>query len=128
MSRVVLDASALLAVLHAERGAEKMTPALLAAALISAVNLAEVQTKLVSRGVRPGDAWDAALSVVCEVVPFSKEHARKAGDLALQTRSLGLGLGDRACLALALSLGVPVYTADASWSRLKIGAAIHVIR
>ena len=127
MSRIVLDASAALAVLHQERGAERLPPELLSAAVISTVNLAEVQSKLVSRGVNPDDAWEAALAIVSEVLPFKHEHARLAGDLITQTRPLGLGLGDRACLALALSLKAAVYTADASWSKLKIAARIHVI-
>ena len=128
MTRIVLDASAALAVLHQEPGAERLTPELLSDAVISSVNLAEVQGKLVSRGVNPHDAWEASLAIVAEVLPFKNEHARLAGDLIAQTRQLGLGLGDRACLALALSLKAAVYTADASWSKLKIAARIHVIR
>src|SRR5258707_9598100 len=61
MNRVVLDASALLAILNQEPGAEKLTPELLSAAAISTVNLAEVHGKLVGRGLRPDDAWEAAL-------------------------------------------------------------------
>jgi PIN domain nuclease of toxin-antitoxin system len=50
------------------------------------------------------------------------------GDLVAQTRQLGLSLGDRACLALALSLKAPIYTADKSWKKLKLAVRIHVIR
>ena len=128
MSRIVLDASVLIAVLNQERGAEKLTPELLSDAFTSAVNLAEVQSKLVSRGVDPDDAWESTLSIIREVVPFKHEHARLAGDLVAQTRHLGLGLGDRACLALGISLKAPVYTADSSWRKLKIGIRIHAIR
>jgi ribonuclease VapC len=128
MTGIVLDASAVLALLNQERGAERLTPELLRGAVISAVNLAEVQSKLVSRGVSPHRAWEAVLSIIREVVPFGHEHARLAGDLVLQTRTLGLALGDRACLALGLSLRAPVYTADASWARLKMPVRIHVIR
>jgi ribonuclease VapC len=63
-----------------------------------------------------------------EAVPFTSEHAKLAGDLVAQTRPLGLSLGDRACLALGLSLKAPVYTADKSWKKVKVGARIHVIR
>ena len=128
MSRIVLDASAVLAVLNQERGAERLTPELLSRSVISTVNLAEVQSKLVGRGVNPDDAWEATLSIVGDVVPFSPGHARVAGDLITQTRPLGLGLGDRACLALGLLLKAGVYTADASWNKLKIAARIHIIR
>lgn len=128
MNRVVLDASALLALLNGEPGAEKLTPQLLSNAASSTVNLAEVQAKLVDRGLDPADAWEATLTPVHDAVDFTVEHARIAGTLIAQTRSLGLSLGDRACLALALSLKAPVYTADKSWKNLKLGVRVHVIR
>jgi len=128
MNKVVLDASALLAILNQEPGAEALTPELLSGAIISTVNLAEVQGKLVGRGLRPDDAWEAVLNLIREAVPFTPEHARLAGDLVAQTRPLGLSLGDRACLALGLALKAPVYTADKSWKKVKVGARIHVIR
>jgi len=128
VNRVVLDASALLALLNGEPGAEKLTPQLLSTAASSTVNLAEVQAKLVDRGLDPADAWEATLAPVRDAVDFTSEHARIAGTLIAQTRSLGLSLGDRACLALALSLKAPVYTADKSWKNLKLGVRVHVIR
>lgn len=128
MNRVVLDASALLAVLNQEPGSELLTPQLLSTAAISAVNLAEVHSKLVARGLSPADAWEAALAPVGEIVPFTAEHAKLVGNLVAQTRPLGLSLGDRACLALALALKLPVYTADKSWKKLKLHVRIHVIR
>jgi ribonuclease VapC len=128
MNRVVLDASALLAILNQEPGAETLTPELLSGAAISTVNLAEVHGKLVGRGLSRDDAWEAALGPIREAVPFTAEHARLVGDLVAQTRPLGLSLGDRACLALGVTLKAPIYTADRSWKRLKVGARIHVIR
>jgi ribonuclease VapC len=128
MSSIVLDASALLAILNQEPGAELLTEELLSEAVTSTVNVAEVHSKLVSRGLAPKDAWEATLSPIREAVPFALEHARLAGDLAVHTRSLGLSLGDRACLALGLTLKAPIYTADRSWKKLKIGAHIHSIR
>jgi PIN domain nuclease of toxin-antitoxin system len=128
VSKVVLDASALLAVLNQEPGSEKLTPELLSAAATSTVNLAEVHGKLVSRGLRPDDAWEATLSSVGNAVPFTSEHARLAGGLLAITWPLRLSLGDRACLALGLALKLPVYTADKSWNKLKAGVPIHVIR
>jgi ribonuclease VapC len=128
MNRVVLDASALLAILNQEPGAEKLTPEILSTAAISAVNLAEVHGKLVSRGLNPNDAWEATMSPIREAVAFTSEHARLTGDLAAPTRALGLSLGDRACLALGLALKAPVYTADKAWKKLKVSVRIHVIR
>jgi PIN domain nuclease of toxin-antitoxin system len=62
------------------------------------------------------------------VAAFSGEQARITGSLVDQTRSLGLSLGDRACLALGLHLGAPVYTADRAWKKLKLGIPIHLLR
>ena len=127
-SNVVLDASAVMAVLNREVGAERLIPSLLAKACCSTVNVAEVQGKLVDKGLAPDDAWDDLTAVVREVFPFSSQHARTAGSLITKTRASGLSVGDRACLALALELNAPVYTADRSWKNLKLAVPIHVIR
>jgi len=128
MSRIVLDASALLAVLNQEPGAENLPPERLAQATISAVNLAEVHTKLVREGIDPDEAWEDVMAPIQEWAPFTGEQAKIAGSLAAQTRSLGLSLGDRACLALGVTLKAPVFTADRAWKSLKLGVRIHVIR
>jgi len=128
VNRVVVDSSVLLAIIHQEQGSERITPELLMRALISTVNLAEVQGKLVSWGWLPDEAWADATGSVREVIPFTAEHARVASSMIPETRALGLSLGDRACLALGLTLKAPVYTADRSWENLKLGLRIHVIR
>lgn len=128
MNRIVLDASALLAVIGDEPGAEKLTPDLLARAVASAVNLAEVQTKLVSRGWTSDQAWDDATSPVREVLSFDEAQARIAGDLVTHTRQVGLSLGDRACLALGIALNAPVYTAEKAWKILKINVKVNLLR
>jgi ribonuclease VapC len=128
MNRVVLDASAILAVIGGDPGAEKLTPDLLARAVGSAVNLSEVQAKLVSRGWPFEQAWEDATSPVRQVLAFDEAQARVAGDLATQTRHLGLSLGDHACLALGIALKVPVYTAEKAWKKLNVGLTVHVIR
>jgi len=128
MNSIVLDASALLAVLNREPGADKLTPELLSGAVCSTVNLAEVQSKLVGRGLTAAEAWEVTVSPIREAVPFTAEHAQIAGSLITHTRALGLSLGDRACLALGLALRSAVYTADKSWKSLRLGVRIHVIR
>lgn len=128
MSSVVLDASAILALVNAEPGADKLTPELLREAVCSTVNLAEVQTKLVMRGWPPVEAWEDATSPISESVAFDDQQAKIAGSMVAVTRQLGLSLGDRACLALGLSLRAPIYTAEKSWGKLKLGIRIHVIR
>ena len=128
MSRVVLDASAILALLNEEPGAEEMTLELLSQATISTVNLAEVQTRLVREGGDPEETWALILDPIPNVEPFTAEQAMIAGNLVPRTKALGLSLGDRACLALAIVLNAPVYTTDQPWKKLKIGIPIHVIR
>ena len=128
VSSIVLDASALLAALNNEPGADKLTPEVLNRAASSTVNLAEVHGKLVSQGGDPEEAWEDTLSPIRDAVPFTAEQAKIAGSLVGQTRALGLSLGDRACLALGLALKAPIYTADRSWKSLKLGVRIHVIR
>ena len=128
MSKIVLDASALLAVLNDEPGADKLTLELLNGATSSTVNLAEVQSKLVHRGIDPDDAWEAALSPIQQATAFTEEQAKIAGSLVTHTGPFGLSLGDRACLALGITLKAPVYTADRLWKNLKLGIRIHVVR
>src|ERR1700689_3120680 len=103
MNKVVLDASAILAMLNQEPGAATITPELLSRATASAVNLAEVQTILVREGGDPDESWALAVDPLPDVEPFTAEHARIAGTLIQETSSLGLSLGDRACLSLAIA-------------------------
>ena len=125
---VVLDASAVLVAILGEAGHEKLTPELLNSAICSTVTLAEVQAKLVLAGLPPDDALQTALTPVREAIDFTAAQAGVSGGLIPHTRSLGLSLGDRACLALGISLGVPVYTADRAWKNLRLPVRIHVIR
>jgi PIN domain nuclease of toxin-antitoxin system len=97
-------------------------------AVISTVNLAEVQSKLVKNGYSSQEAWDDAVELVAAVEPYTGEHARIAGDLITKTEKYGLSLGDRSCLALAIALKAPVYTTEQAWRNLKVGVPIHVIR
>lgn len=128
MNEVVFDASVMLALIQNERGAEKLTDEIRLDAVASTVNLAEVQSKLVKKSNDPDRAWQAALSTIAAVEPFTSEQARIAGDLIATTEKCGLSLGDRSCLALAIALKAPVYTTEQSWRNLKLGVPIHVIR
>ena len=123
----VADSSVVLAAIYREKGWEGWIE-LLEESNLSAVNLAEVQGKLVAAGMSTELAWVAATNAVLQVMPFDAEQARITGDLILKTREFGLSLGDRACLALGMTMGMPVYTADRAWQRLKVGVKIHVIR
>jgi PIN domain nuclease of toxin-antitoxin system len=124
---VVLDASALLAVLRAEPGAERVEPRL-EGARIGAVNLSEVVAKLIDDGVPEAEVRRAIGRLDLDVDAFGAQHAYLAGFLRQSTRALGLSFGDRACLALAQSLDAPALTADRSWARLDLGIRVEVIR
>jgi len=128
MNEVVFDASAMLALLNHERGEEKLAGELLARSVASAVNLAEVHSKLVKCGGDPDEAWEDALSAVATVEPYTEEQAKIAGSLITTTEKYGLSLGDRSCLALGIALKAPVYTTEQGWKNLKVGIPIHVIR
>jgi PIN domain nuclease of toxin-antitoxin system len=128
MNEIVLDASAILAVIQHERGEERLTPDVLSRAVISTVNLAEVQSKLVKNRYDPAQGWEFALRLVASIEPFTSNHAKIAGDLIAVTERYGLSLGDRSCLALAIALNAPVYTTEQIWKGLKLGVPIHVIR
>jgi ribonuclease VapC len=127
MSEAVLDASAILAVLNGESGADLVVP-LLGNASISAVNYAEVASKLISNGAARNEVRSAILGLGVDVVDFDLALAERTGELRPLTRHRGLSLGDRACLALAERKGVPVVTADRSWQDILPGIEIRVVR
>jgi PIN domain nuclease of toxin-antitoxin system len=123
----ILDASAVLALLNNESGADAVRDTLPNAA-ISAVNLAEVISRLIAVGM-PEDKTKEILSALgLEVAPFTEEEAFQRGLLYPKTKPMGLSLGDRACLALAKVRGVRALTADRSWQALDIGVQIELIR
>lgn len=129
----ILDASALLAHLNDEAGADIVENALLRGAAISAVNLAEVLTKLVEIGEDPGLVSETLrrrglLGANLEVLPLTADDAVLMADLHRKTKSQGLSLGDRACLSLALRLDLPAITADRNWSRIRAGVKVQTIR
>jgi PIN domain nuclease of toxin-antitoxin system len=123
----VLDASALLALLHGERGAECVEDAL-EGALVSTVNWAEVVQKSVARAVTIEGMHEELLGTGVSFEVFTERQAETAGKLWMETRRLGLALGDRACLSLALERSLPVLTADRDWKKLCLELAIQVIR
>ncbi len=114
----VLDASAVLAVLNNETGANQVIP-LLPEAVISSVNLAEVGSKLIENGMDKNTA-EIAVSIIGigKVIEFDEDLAWEAAALRPLTKHLGLSLGDRACLALSSQLKVPAITADKEWARI----------
>ncbi len=126
-SAAVLDASALMALIRGESGADAVA-ACLSRAVISTVNQAEVQTKLVAAGLDEPLAWWHIAEAQCSSVPFDEDQARIAGGLVKATRPYGFSLGDRACLALAMQRKATVYTTQREWTRLGLDLKIEVIR
>ncbi|NET58760.1 MAG: type II toxin-antitoxin system VapC family toxin [Symploca sp. SIO2E6] len=127
MSRVVVDASAVLALLNQENGSEEIAR-FIGNAVISTVNLSEVIAKLADAGIPEENIKQILSSLSLEVVPFDEEQALKAGMLRPTTKSIGLSLGDRVCLALGISLNLPVLTTDRLWSSLRLEVEVRVVR
>ncbi len=127
MTTHVADASAILAMLDREPGHQRVAAAL-PATVMSTVNLAEIVTSLINKGIPAADARRTTESLEIETVPLDRELALAAGALREVTRSHGLSLGDRACLALGRHLALPVLTADRTWAELDVGIEIQLIR
>jgi ribonuclease VapC len=126
MISCVLDASAILAYLEEETGSREVEK-LLDEAAVSAVNIAEVASKLAERGAPSDRIRQTIQALGVEVIPCDEAIAYRIGDLRSSSKALGLSLGDRACLATALQHNVRAITADRHWKTVKVGVRIHVI-
>ena len=127
MSPIVLDASAVLAVVLRERGHERVL-ALGKAGHMSTVNMSEARARLWDLGYSAADIDLALENVDATIMDFTATHARQAGDLRPLTRKAGLSLGDRACLALAIALDGTALTADRAWATLDLPVSVELIR
>jgi ribonuclease VapC len=123
----VLDSSAILALLQEEPGHETVAGALDEAA-VSAVNVAEVASKLADRGMRQEAVRAQIRSLGAKIIAFDDAQSYRVGELRNATRSVGLSIGDRACLGLALLEGAAAITADRAWAGLELGIEIRLIR
>jgi PIN domain nuclease of toxin-antitoxin system len=123
----VLDASAILAVLFEEPGAE-IIRGVIAGSLVSAVNYSETVSKAIDRERGFDDTIALLAHMGFVLVPHDLSLARRAGQLRLSTKRFGLSIGDRACLALAERERLPVYTTDRSWANLDLSIQVQVIR
>lgn len=124
---VVLDASAVLAWLRSETGADRVGTQL-ATSRMSAVNFSETWQKLAQHGVDADRATRRLRTLGVRVEPLDVTDALTAARLWSITRPAGLSLGDRCCLALATRLDVPALTADTAWAGLDLGIAVDVLR
>ena len=129
MTAVVLDASALLAMIKNEPGGDRVAEAL-AEARISAVNYAEVVSHFDFYGTPRHEIAAMLGPLPVEIIPADRALATLAGSLRAVTADAGLSLGDRFCLAQALHDGLPAWTADRSWGDVaaKVGVEVVLIR
>lgn len=123
----VLDASAVLALLFEESGAETVEKRLPNAG-VSAANHSEVVSKLADRGASRQEIDTLLAGVAAQIIPVDASLAMTAGMLRPSTRLQGLSLGDRMCLATACNLEVPALTTDRVWCDLDIGVTVETIR
>jgi PIN domain nuclease of toxin-antitoxin system len=126
---VILDASAVLAFLLREPGAERVMDVLMTEPQMTTLNFAEVATKYVLRGAAAqGERLRGELPVV--FVPVDEDLALRAALMATVTKPFGLSLADRVCLALGARTGLPVLTADRAWSEVAgpLGVTVEVVR
>ena len=132
MNDVILDASAVLALLQRERGHDVVEALLLSGRVcrICSVNLSEVISKLMDNGLSFSDACAAVRLPNLQIENFDAALAQLAASLRPATKAQGLSLGDRACLALGMIAGpADVYTADAVWKRVSVaGVTVQVVR
>lgn len=129
LPKCVLDASALIALFKNEPGGVQVDRFLMARdCVMSSVNLAEFVTKLVREGGNSSQALEIAGALPLTIIPFDTQDAAETGGLVSHTRHLGLSLGDRACLALAIKLDALAVTTDRPWLQLDIGVKIECVR
>lgn len=127
---IVLDASALLALLQQERGADVVRDAL-RDAVMSVANLAEVLGRSADRGLDVAHQRRLIESLGIRFEPVLGEDAETSAKLRAQDAAAGtpvLSLGDRLCLALAARLELPVLTADRAWSDVDHGVEVRLLR
>jgi ribonuclease VapC len=124
---MVLDASAILAAVLREPGGERVGR-LTGSLLVSAVNYAEVGSRLCDLGFEQSFLRGVASMLGFQIVPLDAQLAEGIADLRAQTRGAGLSLGDRACLALAMSRGAVALTADRAWQKVDLPVEIELVR
>jgi PIN domain nuclease of toxin-antitoxin system len=127
MTEVVLDSSAILASLIGEPGGDVLASRL-EDSFVSAINYAEVVSKLIRGGMSEMDAAWATSQFGCRFVDTNEEQAAAAGAIHARTRDVGISMADAFCLSLAKVLACPVVTADRLWKRLDVDVEVELIR
>ena len=125
--KVVLDASAILALIQEESGAEVIRP-LLKQSMMSTVNIAETLTSLQKVEIGPEEGMEYLSLLIAEIVDFDTDQAIDAAEFYPHVKHKGLSLGDRACLALGKKFQATIYTADKVWKDIYPELDICLIR
>ena len=125
--KIVLDASAILALIQEEPGAEVIRP-LLKQSMMSTVNVAETLTSLQKVDIDPEEGMEYMSLLISEIVDFDINQAMEVAVLFPKVKHKGLSLGDRACLALGKKYHATIYTADKAWKDIDSELNIQVIR
>ncbi|MBN9342750.1 MAG: type II toxin-antitoxin system VapC family toxin [Candidatus Paracaedimonas acanthamoebae] len=127
-NNVILDSSALLALLKNEPGSD-IVESLLGNIIMSSINVTEVATVLLDSEMTLQECQDTVLPFISNIKPYDEVLAFLTADLRKQTKAYGLSLGDRACIALGQKMQLPIYTADKIWGELQLeNVKIKLIR
>ena len=127
MTNVVMDSSAVLALLYDEPGKDIVAAHSKGGQLLS-VNLSEILTRVIDKNGDPVGVRKLIARLEIEIVDFDEELAAETARLRQDTQIIGASLGDRACLALAKSRRRAVLTADKLWDKLDVAIDIRQIR
>mgnify|MGYP002379139680 CR=1 FL=1 len=119
MSKIILDASALLALIKNEPGASTVED-LLGQIVMSTLSLSEAATTLLQSDMTLPECEDCLLPLVSQLIPLDTSHALLTANLTKQLKGKDLSLAARACLALGMKMGLPIYTADQRWADLGL--------
>jgi ribonuclease VapC len=124
----VMDASALLALMQGEPGCAVVDDLIEAQECVtSSVNIAEVGTKLIDKGLAPDQLTRTLKELDVQAIDFDLEQATLCASLRVSTKHAGLSLGDRACLALAQLVKGTAVTADSAWSDVAEAVGVKVL-
>lgn len=128
MNKVILDSSAIIALIKGETGAGIVEP-LLGSIVMSTLNISEAAGILIDLGMPEEECKNSIEPYVDLVVPLDIQQSFEMAYLKKLIPNKGLSIGDRACIALGIKMALPIYTADKIWAKLDIeGADIILIR